>query len=294
VREFLSGLGERWHTEANSFKIYPVCGYLCSALDATLDLVIRHDVAPSDVASVDVCASLFTVGMDAHSAPYLNGPRSRISTLTFSTPFTIASAILARKFTPAELKRPWIEDPKVWELAARVRTRHDVEITLAAMTADIPIGAALRRIPRWKAAAFGWSAAATAFGSGGRWTDPATFRLMAGLAAAAADGRPFDFTRSTKPMGARVEIRLLDGRVLSRSVSIPQGFAGSAPSEAAGRGIRDLMRDKFVTAAGGVVGQERAAEAAGLIEDLESLPPAGVANLFDLACLSVPDLSARN
>ena len=284
VREFLGGLGERWHTETNSFKIYPVCGYLCYALDATLDLVSRHNVSSGDVASVDVWASLFTVGMDLHSSPYLDGPRSRISTLTFSTPFTVASAILARKFTPDQLKRPWIEDPKVWELAARVKSRHDVSLTLEALTADIPIGAALRRTRRWEAAAFGWSLAGTAFGSLGRWYHPATFRLVAGLAAASGDRAPLDLTASTKPLGARVEIRLADGRLLRRSVSIPRAFAG-ASSE---RSVRELMREKFLAAAGGVIGAERAKEAADLAEDLEGLPPSGVARLFEVACVTAP------
>ncbi len=288
VREFLGGLGERWHTETNSFKIYPVCGYLCSALDATLDLVLHHDISPNDVASVDVWASLFTVAMDAHSAPYLDGPRSRISTLTFSTPFTVASAILAREFCPAQLKRPWIEDPRVWELAARVRSRHDIGLTLKSMKGDIPIGAALRRTSRWQAAAFSWSLAAAAFGRFGRWRQPATLHLVAGLTAAAGDRRPLDLRTSTKPMGARVEIRLSDGRVLSRSVSIPRGFAGARTSENGGQNVRELMREKFAASAGSVIGAERAAEAARLIEDLESLSPAGVERLFDLACFPAP------
>jgi 2-methylcitrate dehydratase PrpD len=286
VREFLGGLGERWHTETNSFKVYPVCGYLCSALDATLDLVGRHAFTAGEVASVDVWASLFTVGMDAHSAPYLDGARSRVSTLTFSTPFVIASAILAREFTPAQLRRAWVEDPEVWKLAARVRSRHDVRLTLEALTADIPIGAALRRTRRWQAAAFGWSIARTVFGRLGRLRRFDTFRLVAGLAAAAGDKSPLDFTRSTKPMGARVEIRLRDGRVLSRSVSIPRGFAG-AP-RAGGRGVRELMRAKFVTAASKALGAEGAGRAAGLIEDLEGLSAADVTRLFDLSCVAAP------
>jgi len=285
VREFLGGLGERWHTETNSFKTYPVCGYLCSALDATIDLVRCHNVSHAEVASVDVWASLFTIGMDTHSAPYLDGARSLISTLTFSTPFTIASAILAREFSPSQLKRAWIEDPRVWELAARVRSHHDVRLTLKALTADIPIGAALRRIRRREAAAFAWSTAAAAFGPYGRWR-PATLRLMAGLAAAAADGRHLDFSKSTKPIGARVEIRLMDGRRLCRSVSIPRGFAGSTISS--GRsGIRELVRQKYVEAAGLVISRERAEESAHLIEDLESLSPIDVGRLIDLACLRI-------
>lgn len=286
VREFLGGLGERWHTETTSFKIYPVCGYLCSALDATLDLVRNHDFSPADVASVEVWSSLFTVGMDAHSAPYLNGARSRIATLTFSTPFTVASAILAKQFGTAQLKRSWIEDPRVWDLAARVKSRHDIGLTLKALTADIPIGAALRRIRRLQAAAIAWGFAATAFGRAGRWHRPLqTLRMVAGLAAAAGENKPMDFRSSTKPLGARVEIRLTDGRLLRRSVSIPAGFAGAEPAEAGGRSVRELMREKFITVAGDVIGTDRAAQTAGMIEDLESLSPAGVARLLGLACL---------
>jgi hypothetical protein len=225
--------------------------------------------------------------MDAHSAPYLDGPRSRVSTLTFSTPFVIASAVLARQFTPAQLRRAWIEDPRVWELAARVKSRHDVRLTLEALTADIPIGAALRRTRRWQAAAFGWSIARTVFGRLGRLRRFDTLRLVAGLAAAAGDKSPLDFTRSTKPMGARVEIRLHDGRVLGRSVSIPRGFAG-ATAGADGGGVRELMREKFVAAASAALGPERAARAAALIEDLERLSPADVARFFDLACVAAP------
>lgn len=285
VREFLGGLGERWHTETTSFKIYPVCGYLCAALDATLDLIHQYDFSPAEVASVYVWSSLFTIGMDAHSEPYLDGPRSRISTLTFSTPFAVASAILAGQFGAVQLKRSWIEDPRVWELAARVRNRHDLNLTLEALTADIPVGAALRRIRRWQAAVFAWKLAATAFGRSGRFRRPwQTLRLVAGLTAVAGDSKPLDFRTSTKPMGARVEIRLSDGRVLRRSVSIPRGFAGAKPRDADQQSTRELMRAKFAGAVGNVIGVERAAKSGDMIEKLEELSPAAVARLLDLAC----------
>jgi 2-methylcitrate dehydratase PrpD len=288
IREFLGGLGERWHTETNSYKIYPVCGYLCSTLDATLDLVRRHDISPAGIESVDVWASIFTVGMDAHSAPYLNGPRSRISTLTFSTPFTIASAILARDFGPAQLKRRWIEDPRVWRLAERVRSRHDVALTLAALTGDIPIGAALKRTLRRQAAVFGWTLAAKAFGRFGPWRRPVeTLRLMVGLAAAAGNRRRLDLVSSTKPMGARVEMRLTDGRVLSSAVSIPHGFAGAQSA------VRELMREKLISAAAGVIGPARAIEVADLLDNLERLPATEVERLLHLACRGGSSVAAR-
>ncbi|HVR38958.1 MAG TPA: MmgE/PrpD family protein, partial [Thermoanaerobaculia bacterium] len=228
VRDFLEGLGERWHTETTSFKLYPVCGYLCSTIDATLDLVREHEIASDQIESVDVWSSVFTVGMDSHSAPYLDGPRSRIATLTFSTPFTVATAILARDLGAEHLKRTWIENPRVWELAARVRSRHDVDLTLDALRSDIPVGAGLRRIGRMKAAGFGWSLATAALGRSGRWRHPLQMlKLVAGLVAAAGEKRALDFEKSTKAIGSRVEIRMTDGRVLTRTVAIPRAFAGA-------------------------------------------------------------------
>jgi 2-methylcitrate dehydratase PrpD len=274
VRDFLGGLGTRWHTATNSFKIYPVCGYLCSALDATLELVRAYDVHAEDVASVDVNASLFVVGMDAHSAPYLDGPRSSIAALTFSTPFVIASAILARAFTPSQLERAWIEDRRVWQLAARVRSRHDPRLTREALTADIPIGAALRRVKPLQAAGFAWSIAATAFGSAGRLRRPLeTLRLIAELTAAAGERGAMEFERATKPLGARVAIRLRDGRTLEREVTIPRGFAGGIDD------VRSLMIHKFLAAAAPIIGSARAATAAVALEHFESLAADAIARL---------------
>jgi 2-methylcitrate dehydratase PrpD len=284
VREFLGGLGEQWHTETNSFKLYPVCGYICGALDAALDLTMAHDLQPRDIEAVDVWASLFAVGMDELSAPYIDGPRSRISTLTFYTPFAVASAILAREFTPEQLKRAWIADPRVWDLAARVRTRHDPRLTARALTADIPIGAALRRTRRWQAAVFGWSAAGTAFGRMRRWRTPDAYGLVARLAAAAGEKGPLDLTNSTKPMGARVEIRLANGSLLRSEVSIPRAFAGSG-GDGRGATVRDLMRKKFATAAATVVGPESANDAASAIENLDQLSSAEVMRLLESASL---------
>jgi 2-methylcitrate dehydratase PrpD len=279
VREFLGGFGERWHTATTSFKIYPVCGYLCSALDATLALVHEYDVAGVDVESVDVFASLFTIGMDAHSAPYLDGPRSRISTLTFSTPFAIASAILARDFTPAQLKRAWIDQQRVWNLAARVRSRHDLELTLEALTAEIPIGAALRRIPRSKAVAFALALAKKAFGKMPPLAQ--TMRLARKLASIAGDRSELHFRNATKPMGARVEIRMRDGRVLTRAVSIPHGFAGSDPKH-----VRELMRMKFMRNVSSAIGAMRARDTCLGIERIDRLSAHEVKSLLETACMA--------
>jgi len=282
VREFLGGLGERWHTETNNYKFYPASGYLSAAIEATLELVNRNEIRPDEIASVTVESSLFTVGMDRHSAPYLRGPASCISTLTFSTPFTIASAILAREFGPNHLKRSWIQRPDLWELASRITCSHDFDLTLAAMTADIPIGAALRRVKRWQAAAFGLHAMAMAYGKIRRWSRLSTYRLMMALAKAAGDQGPMSFKNSIKPMGARVTIRMKDGRVMQKKVAIPKGFRGAAMDDLS---LRGLLRDKFLSSAEIVIGRTKALQTMVLIEELEALMPSDVAQLIQAACI---------
>lgn len=281
VREFLGGLGERWHTATNSFKVYPACGYLAAVLDATLEIVRQHRPAAAEVAAVEVSASIFTYGMDAHSAPYLDGPRSPLAALTFSTPYTVACALVAGELGPEQLTRRWRRDPRVWELAARVRVRHDTRRTLRALTADIPVGAALTRIGRMQAAGFGLALAGKAFGRGGRWRRPLTaLRLAAGLAAAAGSRRPLNLENASKPLGARVEVVTGDGRRLSAEVDVPRGFAGAGDW----RQSRRLMHHKLVTCATPVVGAAAAAEAAVLAAELPALPAGGVRRLTDLCC----------
>src|SRR4029078_13219767 len=97
-----------------------------------------------------------------------------------------------------------------------------------------------------------------------------TARLIVAVTAGAGETAPLDFRSSAKPIGARVEIRLADGRLLSRSVSIPRGFAGAETRDPTEQ-PRELMKRKFVEAATPVLGVERAAEGCRMIEKLEEL-----------------------
>ena len=281
VRECLDGLGERWHTTTNSIKPYPACGYLNAVLDATLSLVRNHDIDADTVASVEVHASLFTLGMDAHSAPYLDGAQSRISTLTFSTPYTVACAILHRDLSPDHLPRDRIADGRVWDLAKRVRVVHDMDHTIAALLADIPIGAAIKR-------ARGKGALRLLLGIGGArlagkllLQNPLGFvRLLRALRKAAGSEDAPDFSRSTKALGATVKLRTTRGESFEESVAIPRGFAGSGGAES----LRKIAREKYCRQAAGLIGDEKAAQAADLLERLEELGPDEVMQLVQLNC----------
>jgi 2-methylcitrate dehydratase PrpD len=291
VPELAGGLGRRWHTGTNCVKAFAACGYLTAVLEAAVGLVRDHRLDPAEVAEVEVAGSLFTLGMDAHSAPYLDGPRSPLVTLTFSTPYAVAAAIVAGDLGPEQLGRRWRDDPLVWELAGRVRVRHDAALSAAAIAGDLPVGAALARVGRREAAGFAWSLAAKAFGRGGRWRHPAaTARLLAAAVRKAAAGPDRDLTRATKPLGARVRIATRDGRRLERSVAVPAGFVGAPGEGPAER--RRLAREKFLRAAAHT-GTGRSAVAAGLIERLETLSAASLARAVDLNCLAIPAFGGR-
>lgn len=242
------GLGRRWHTETISFKVYPGCAYLDAAVDCAVDIHGRMgDLDPGAVAEsiseVVVHAPIFTVGMDARSAPYVDGPASAVSTLNFSVAYNVATALLTGGLTPADLAPASVDRPERWALAARVRTELDLDLTRRAMLATAPLGEALREA--------GPRAAA--------WLEQAGGEAAARLAEEAGPPAP-DFEGAEKAIGARVEVVLVDGRRLEARRDVPIGAAGPDTR----RDHAALMRRKF-RAAGGPAA---AADALERIEDL--------------------------
>lgn len=290
ILEFFNGLGHNWHTATNSFKIYPGCGYIDAVIDAILALVRSYDVAPDEIQAVDVYVSFFTIGMEYHSKPYLNGASSRIATLTFSTAYNAACAILHRKLVPEHFKRKSIEDPRVWSLAQKVRLHHDPQLTIAALTADIPIGAALKQAGRWTA--FRYALALGRIALGDQQTIRsllAKLRIAFAVARVASAPRPLDFSHCEKRLGARVELRTVDGRSLQEEVLIPNGFAGNGDWKR----VRLLMREKFINCAAPNVGTAAAEEAANMLENLEKLNAREISRLISLNCRGVRKIGIR-
>jgi hypothetical protein len=97
--------------------------------------------------------------------------------------------------------------PRRWELADRVRLSHDPDLTLTALAATAPVGAAIAMAGE---RARGWLESRGA---------PA--EVVEGVLAAAA-GDP-DFEHPSKRIGARVTVRLRDGRVLEAERDAARG-----------------------------------------------------------------------
>jgi 2-methylcitrate dehydratase PrpD len=279
---FFGTLGQRWHTVTNSIKQYPTSAYLNGVLDATLSLVRQYDIDYETVDRIDVHASIFTMGMEIHSVPYLKGVDSHISTLSFSTPYAVACALLYRSLLPDHFSKAYIQNECIWRMASKVHLHHDMQFTLAAVLADIPIGAAFKCVGRIPALRFLLQLIMSPTFRGLVLKDLLGFCRLA-WAVLGLVGRPLseDMASCKKSLGARVTIRTQDGRVFDECVMIPKGFAGSGDW----RSLRRLAREKYIDNAAPNIGSDNALKAADIIENLEIADAPEVKRLIDLNCI---------
>ena len=276
--EFLVGLGVRWHTETNSYKAHPGSAYLQAAVEAAEKIVARTGLPTQEVQRIDVFSSILTTSMDNLSRCYEHGPESCVATLSFSTSYAVACAILFGTFRAEHLRQEIRTRPEVWQAVEKIRLHHDPALTVSALCGDIPIGAALMNASRRERLRFILSSGHGK--SAHRLKVPlrTKLRIAAAVCAPAARPVPDDFSTLAKPLGARVVVTLANGRVEEERVSIPQGFAGNGDWRAS----RALVRSKFTDCASDCIGWQAAGNAARLIARLEELHPQDIQNLLQL------------
>ncbi|MGW5496909.1 MmgE/PrpD family protein [Streptomyces olivaceoviridis] len=233
--EITEGLGRRWHTDTLSFKMRPGGPGIDAAVDCAIDLhgELRAAAGPLDPAAVSevlVETSLYTLYAGRRADRYVNGPDAPLGALVLHTPYPVATALLTGGLTVADFERPALSDPRRRELSRLVRLAHDPALSRQLFASTAPFGAAVRRAG---AAAEAWL---LEFGG------PETVRLALDTA------RPpeTDFTAATKATGARVTVRLHDGRAFTRERLIPLGAAG--PHTRARH--EELVREKYVSLGG--------------------------------------------
>ncbi|WP_369231296.1 MmgE/PrpD family protein [Streptomyces sp. R21] len=256
--EAVAGLGTLWHTETLSYKVHPGSAYTSAAVDCAVDLHTAG-IDADDIAEVVVEGSLFTHGLDRTARGADIGPGSGVAALNFSLPYNVATALLTGALLPADLAPPAVERPERWELAAKVRTVHDPELSRAALLATAPLGQALRRAGKRAEA---WVRAADERAADvlpPPWLAPET-----------------DFRWATKRLGARVVVRLRDGRELRAERPEAVGAVGSADHAA----LAELTGEKFLRCGGDP-------EVVDLVGELPDLGPAGTRRLITLALAGV-------
>ena len=104
------------------FKRYPCCASTFQALDATLRLVEKHDLAPENVESVDCAVSYIVPKVLIHHRPTI--PMEAM----FSMEYCVAVALLDRQVGLAQFLSERITEEKVQELLTRVQMRVHPEL----------------------------------------------------------------------------------------------------------------------------------------------------------------------
>jgi hypothetical protein len=164
-------------------------------------------IDPNDVEEVEVGASIFTVGMEVESGPFVRGPETPLPALGFSLGYNLATALETGGLDVADLHPPALASATRWELAGRVRVRHDEDLTVAALAATAPVGAAI-----------GWAGDR----AGGWLKAHGASPAIAERVLAAAD-RDHEFEHPSKRIGTRLSVRLRDGRVLAAESDAAHG-----------------------------------------------------------------------
>jgi 2-methylcitrate dehydratase PrpD len=125
----LTRLGECWLSDTLCYKLYPGCAYIDSTLDCVFKIRKSKNIDINEIFKIDVYASLPTMKMDELSTGMVRHQLTHPVTLNFYTPYNVAVGLLDGELGPDQFSPERIQDPRVWELAKRVRVHHDIALT---------------------------------------------------------------------------------------------------------------------------------------------------------------------
>jgi len=120
-------------TETN-FKKYPACGGTGSAIDATLQLASETNIRPEDVDEITVDSTKFFYNMLGN--PFKIGANPQGSA-QFSYQYTVANALVRRRFELQDIMPEMISDPEVLRIAEKVHPRVNDDLVKEGLGATI-------------------------------------------------------------------------------------------------------------------------------------------------------------
>ena len=256
-------LGRRWHTDTLSFKRFPGSMYLQAAFECAERLHSRLGADASTIRTVVVHGSVLTAMLDKKVAPFAHNGRTAVSAATFSLGYGVAALLLHGALGPEDYAAPALDDADRWMLARKVRVVEDPGLTKRMVAATAPLGEALRQAGGRAAESIeilSWASGRFAFLLRVPLARSVLKALMAGRVRArlAALGPAADtFENATMAIGARVEVELADGTVVTEECEVAIGMAGPATK----RDHAAIARDKFLAVGGSVA----------LLSDLERI-----------------------
>jgi hypothetical protein len=128
------GLGRVWLTDTLAFKRLPGCAYLQTVGEGACAAGVEEEVE-----RIDIDAGWLTCEMEELG----RGPGLSPVRVNFSATLTTAIALLAGRFTPAELDPSWLaeHEGEIRALAGRVELHHDPVLTARTLLGTLEAGA---------------------------------------------------------------------------------------------------------------------------------------------------------
>jgi 2-methylcitrate dehydratase PrpD len=117
----LDGLGTRFLAAELTTKRYPTSRCAHGPIEGVLELVRKHDIAPEDVKSIEVAVQESCHRREAR--PFDPGEGTPQVKAQFSIDYCVAAAVLWRDVFIREMQDERILDPRVLELARRVKVQ---------------------------------------------------------------------------------------------------------------------------------------------------------------------------
>lgn len=122
--ELWGDLGTRWRVTEQYFKPYPVCRWAHPAVQATIDLVVAHDVAAASVARIEVTT------FDPATRLTTRQPRTT-EQAQYSLVYPVAAAAVHRAVDPELVAHPDRADEQVRRLAEGMTVTESPELSAA-------------------------------------------------------------------------------------------------------------------------------------------------------------------
>jgi len=133
----LSGWGKVWTTNTLSYKIYPGCAYISSAIDCMMKIKKRFEeergrkILPEDVEKIKVYTTILSVAMEKASEKGRGGVLSPVN-INFSIPLSISLLISSGDLSPETLSEKNLSEKKdeIFKIARKIELFHDWKLTL--------------------------------------------------------------------------------------------------------------------------------------------------------------------
>ncbi len=127
VQLVTEGLGEEWQLMMMDNKTYPSCRSTHCAIDGTLELCQTYEISEKNIEHIEVETYLVGYKQCGSSKGSLN-PETPVNA-RFSTPFTVACAVMYGEVSLRQLKQDIIMDPEIRKLMHKVTVKPTLEFS---------------------------------------------------------------------------------------------------------------------------------------------------------------------